>query len=102
MMHKYALMYGLGEKTEIDLPGERRGYVAKTGRYPGDRVNVCIGQGDLLTTPLQMVNLICVVANRGFSYKPHIVNQPQGHEPELLVDLRDQISGRTINIIIWL
>ena len=99
MMHKYALMYGLGQKTGIDLPGEKPGNLAKTGRYPGDKINVCIGQGELLTTPLQMANSICVIANSGFSYKPHIVSKPQGYRPELLVDIRDQVSDRTINII---
>jgi penicillin-binding protein 2 len=99
MMHKYALMYGLGEKTGIDLPGERHGFVTKTGRYPGNKINMCIGQGDLTVTPLQMASLISVIANRGFSYKPHIVSQPEGNSPELLVDLRGHVSGRTINII---
>lgn len=99
IMHKYALMYGLGEKTGIDLPGEKTGFLPEAGRYPGDKINVCIGQGDLLVTPLQMINLICVIANRGFSYKPHIVSKPPGHKPELLVDLRDQVSSRTIGII---
>jgi len=86
IMHKYALMYGLGKKTGIDLPGERQGFVPERGKYPGDKINVCIGQGDVLVTPLQMANLICAIANRGFSYRPHIVNHPQGREPEILID----------------
>jgi penicillin-binding protein 2 len=99
MMHKYALMYGLGKKTGIDLPGERWGFVPKIGRFPGDKINMCIGQGELLVTPLQMANLICVIANRGFSYKPHIVNQSRGHKPEILIDLRSQVSRETIEVI---
>jgi len=99
IMHKYAVKYGLGKKTGIDIPGEKSGSIPKTGKYPGDKINVSIGQGELLVTPLQMANLICVIANRGFSYNPHIVNHPQNHNPELLVDLRGQISLKTINII---
>lgn len=105
IMHKYALMYGLGKKTRIDLPGERQGSVPETGQNLGDKLNVCIGQGELLVTPLQMASLICVIANRGFSYKPRIVDlskQPslqQNYKPEFLVDLRKQISSETIDII---
>ena len=119
MMHKYALMYGLGKKTGIDLPGERQGFIPERGKYPGDKINVCIGQGDVLVTPLQMANLICVIANRGFSYTPHIVRHRtqdtrQGEEasgleprvlglesykPEILVDLSKQVSRETIEII---
>jgi penicillin-binding protein 2 len=99
IMHEYAVKYGLGKRTGMDIPGEKPGSIPRTGKYPGDRINVSIGQGELLVTPLQMANLICVIANRGFSYKPHIVNHPQNHKPELLVDLRGQISLKTINII---
>ncbi len=99
IMHRYALMYGLGKKTGIDLPGERQGFVPKTGKYPGDKINMCIGQGKLGVTPLQMANLMCVVANRGFSYKPRIVKVPEDSEPEILVDLRGQVSRRTMDVI---
>lgn len=99
LMHEYALMYGLGEKTGIDLSGERRGFIPKTGKYRGDKINMCIGQGDILVTPLQMANLICVIANRGFSYKPRVVIQPQDHKPEYAVDIRTRVSPGTIDII---
>ena len=99
LMHKYATMYGLGKKTGIDLPGERQGLVPNTGKYPGDKINMCIGQGKLLVTPLQMANVICVIANRGISYKPRIIRQPQNSRPEISIDLRGQVSLRTIDTI---
>jgi penicillin-binding protein 2 len=99
LMHKYALMYGLGKETGIDLPGECKGYVPEIDKRPGDKINVCIGQGDLLVTPLQMANVICIIANRGFAYKPHIVRQPQKSKPEIRVDLRDRVSYGTIDTI---
>lgn len=98
IMHKYALMYGLGEKTGIDLPGEKRGFIPAEDRYPGDKINMCIGQGALLVTPLQMVNVISVIANRGYSYKPHIVNR-RGSKPERLIDLKGKVSSETIEIV---
>ena len=99
LMHKYALMYGLGQKVGIELPGEHQGFIPETDKRPGDKINMCIGQGEVLVTPLQMANLICVIANRGVSYKPHIVRQPQAGEPEIGIDLRGKVSPRTIDII---
>ncbi len=98
-MHKYAQMYGLGKQTGIDLPGERQGFIPAKSKYAGDKVNMCIGQGAVLVTPLQMVNLISVIANRGFSYKPHVASLPQGSKPEVLVDLRGKVSPGSIEII---
>ena len=99
LMNKYAVMYGLGQKVGIELPGERPGSVPNTGRRPGDKVNMCIGQGDVLVTPLQMTSLICVMANRGVSYKPRIIRRPQGERPEIHVDLMGKVSLRAIDVI---
>jgi len=99
LMHKYSSLYGLGKRTGVDLPGEVQGFVPEKRDFPGDKISLCIGQGKLLVTPIQMLNVISVMANRGFSYKPRIVKQPHGSAPELLVDLRKKVSPRTINII---
>lgn len=78
---KYYKMFGLGEKTGIDLPGERKGFVPtpewkKTVRndiwYIGDTYHVAIGQGDLLVTPLQVNNYTVAVANGGHLLTPHL------------------------------
>lgn len=76
-----AIEFGLGKKTGIDLPSERSGLVPTDDWirnrnlkwYLGDTVNLGIGQGYLEATPLQMANYAAVIANRGFSYKPHLV-----------------------------
>jgi penicillin-binding protein 2 len=99
IMHKYANMFGLGNKTGIDLPGERPGFIPAVGKYAGDSVNMAIGQGRTLVTPLQMANVISVVANKGFSYKPHVVKEPLNSPPELLVDLRNKVSSWAFDIV---
>jgi penicillin-binding protein 2 len=80
---KYSQMFGLGELTSIDLPGEARGHVPTTTWYrrtygqtwaTGDTYNFAIGQGYLLVTPLQMLNVTAAVANGGTLYKPQIVD----------------------------
>ena len=78
---KYLKLFGLGDYTGIDLPGERRGFVPskawkqekKNERwYIGDTYNLSIGQGDLLVTPLQIASITAAVANEGQTFKPKL------------------------------
>lgn len=80
-LKKYWQEFGLGEKTGIDFTGEKTGFLPdpetkKTGNWLlGDTYNVSIGQGDLLITPLQLLNYISAVANKGFIYEPHVAQK---------------------------
>lgn len=83
----------LGERTGIDIPGESSGnmpteeWLKKTYDrpwYPGDTVNMGIGQGGLALTPLQMVSLAAIVANNGTSYRPHLVRATQKYQGEIV------------------
>ncbi|MBI2035826.1 MAG: hypothetical protein HYT12_04080 [Candidatus Liptonbacteria bacterium] len=93
LLVKWWKIFGLGLKTGIDLPEEGAGFLPnpeekerRTGTIwrLGDTYNVSIGQGDLLVTPLQLVNYIAAIANGGKMYKPHLVIE---EEPLLLSDL---------------
>ncbi|RJP43901.1 penicillin-binding protein 2 [Candidatus Parcubacteria bacterium] len=86
--------FGLGKATGIDFPGEAEGFVPspewkekKTGMpwLLGDTYNVSIGQGDILATPLQILNFVSAIGNGGKLYRP-VVNRDRAH-PELLADL---------------
>jgi penicillin-binding protein 2 len=90
-LHRTARQMGLGDKTGIDLLGERSGVVPdeewrKQHRRDvpwrvGDTVNNGIGQGDLSVTPLQMATLIALVANGGKVPAPRIVNTIESRIP---------------------
>ncbi len=78
---KWCSLFGLGSPTGIDLPGESAGVIAgpdwKRARFreswfQGDTVNYSIGQGFLLTTPLQIARLYAVIANGGRLVRPHL------------------------------
>lgn len=85
---------GLDGPLGIDLPGESRGNLAgpewKKGKglgawFKGDTVNYSIGQGYLLLTPLQMVNLFATIANGGTVIQPHVNKdlKPLRRDPHL-------------------
>jgi penicillin-binding protein 2 len=79
--------FGLGAVTGIDIEGERVGILPSTAWkkrayakrpeyqiwFPGDTINVGIGQGQMLVTPVQLANAIAAVAARGERYKPRLV-----------------------------
>lgn len=75
--------FGLGNPLGIDLPGEKGGgiYTAEqyTKKYGSDKwkstynISNSIGQGEIGITPLQMANIMAIVANRGFYYIPHLI-----------------------------
>lgn len=75
--------FGLGRTLGIDLPGEKPGLIPTsdfyTKRYGNDKwrsgfnISLSIGQGEMGITPLQMANIMAIVANRGFYYRPHLV-----------------------------
>ena len=76
-----AELLGLGERTGIDLPGEKEGLVPtpewsrsvrKTDWYAGETISVAIGQGPLVVTPLQVAVQMTILANRGRGVVPHL------------------------------
>jgi penicillin-binding protein 2 len=79
----YVLSFGVGVKIHTDLPQELPGnvptqkyydkYFGKNGWKSSTIVSLSIGQGELGVTPLQMANIICSIANKGYYYTPHIV-----------------------------
>jgi penicillin-binding protein 2 len=81
-IHEFGSHFGLGELTGLDVPHERKGVWPsrawkRSARgqawYPGDTVNMSIGQGFVLTTPLQLAVMTATIANRGKRIRPQLV-----------------------------
>jgi penicillin-binding protein 2 len=101
----YAKAFGLDRPTGIDLPFEAKGkLVTKSfeGRswYGGDILNLSIGQGFTLTTPLQLTVMLAAVANEGVILRPRLVKQvgdkpvaPLDFSQRPLVRLREETWG---------
>lgn len=95
----YARLFGLGSPTGIDLPGESEGLIPsedwKRLTYgeswvTGDTYNMAIGQGYILTTPLQMLNATAAVANGGTLYRPQIVREVKDAEGNIVRPFRKE------------
>lgn len=82
---KYGKLFGFGQLTNIDLPNEKSGLlptkqwlidnIGQNVGFGGRLVNYGIGQGEILTTPLQMAAYTAILANKGTYYQPHIVKE---------------------------
>lgn len=84
LLSDYAHMAGLGELTGIDLPNEKKGIVPtpawkkkrfKQSWYTGDTINMSIGQGYHLATPLQVTILMNYFATDGLLVKPYLLER---------------------------
>lgn len=73
-MREWAKRLGFGNKTGIDLPYEASGNVPLP-KYTGERLNMSIGQGALIVTPLQMTLLASAAASGGIMVKPHLLKK---------------------------
>ena len=99
---KTAAIYGVGEKTGIDLIGEISGTLAGPGWkkervkehwYGGDTVNYSIGQGYVLMTPIQLLRAYAAIANGGRLPKPRINSKAVPEYKKL------EVSTQTIKIM---
>ena len=86
---EYVESFGFGRKLDSDFLDEGNGYVPDRAYY--DRqyrgswnsltvLSLSIGQDALGCTPLQLANLACIIANRGYYYIPHIVKKVEGRD----------------------
>jgi len=89
---KYAMMFGLGQKTGIDLPQEVTGVMPseewkirnfKQKWYAGETISVGIGQGAVAVTPVQLMRALGGIANGGVLVRPHVTN-PRDLPPNVI------------------
>ena len=79
----YMHMYGFGERVPMDIGEQATGIVAdsaymneKYGQWTrGYTVNLGIGQGDFVVTPMQHARYVAMIANKGTKYAPHLVKK---------------------------
>lgn len=107
---KWASLFGFGTPTGIDLPFEAAGLLPNPAWktmvkgqpwYPGDTLNLSIGQGDFATTPLHVARMMAAVANGGFLVTPRVASADEhqlppvtiGISPDTLAILRQSLQA---------
>jgi penicillin-binding protein 2 len=104
--HDYYDTFGFGRQTGVDIPYEGKGNLPDTNTYNKmyNKVwNSCtvvfvgMGQGELLLTPLQMANSMCIIANKGYYYPPHFV-RAIGKNPKDSLLAKYLVKHKVINI----
>lgn len=118
-LQEYIRTWGYGAKTGIDLPGEVTGRIPDAAwkkdfnqNYPeyqkwlpGDTVNMSIGQGDVLATPLQIATSYAGIANGGTLMVPHVFKAALGEDgtevvvPELKTLAAPQVSDANLAVM---
>ena len=94
-LHDFSVKFGLGAPTGVDQTSERAGVMPSNAWkqkalgqpwYPGETLSAGIGQGYVLTTPMQLAVMTATLANRGRHYRPHLLAEVDGKPvmPELL------------------
>lgn len=104
--HDYCYDFGFGHPTGVDLPYERGGLLPDSAFYNRmyrgnwnscNMLFVGMGQGEVALTPVQMANALCIIANKGYYYKPHFVKSIGGNKKDPL--LKDYlVKHKVVNI----
>lgn len=109
-LERYAKKFALNDLTQIDLPGEKKGLVPgrswkrknyRESWYEGDTVNLSIGQGYVLITPLVAANLAALVANHGKLYQPHLVKKIVEDENTIWEPEQKKVADLEISAGTW-
>ena len=109
----YAREFGFGQSLEIDLPSQKSGFVPtaqwKERRYhekwvDGDTMNMSIGQGYTLVTPLHIADMMAMVCNSGTIYKPHLLKEVRspGTEAQVLEKIEPEVLHQSnVDRAVW-
>ena len=89
-LYRYAKLYGFGDQTGIDMPGEVSGWIRKPERWSATSIGaIPIGQ-EVAVTPLQILRAYSVIANGGYLVQPHLVSEIRTPEGRTLSSFRGE------------
>lgn len=96
-IYRYAKLFGFGDKTGVDLPGEVSGWIHKPEQWSGTSIGaISIGQ-EVAVTPIQMLRAYSVIANGGFLVKPYVVSEIISPDNNTIASFRNGEKRRIIS-----
>ena len=104
LLKEWARKLGIGSVTGIELPYEKKGNISKV-KATYETLNMAIGQGALLVTPLQVARVMAMIANGGWQIKPHLIQKITDHENNVLLNNNSKpteklnISAKNLDIV---
>ncbi len=101
-VYRYAKLYGFGEDTGIDMPGEVSGWIRKPDKWSATSIGaISIGQ-EVAVTPLQVLRAYSVIANGGYLVQPHLVSEIRTPEGQTIYSFQGEtkkiLSEKTVMI----
>lgn len=105
-LEKWAMLLGLGQKTGIDISGERSGILASKEFKkrvfndiwrPADTAQVAIGQLYNAFTPLQIANYVSTIANGGKKYVPHLIKKVVKYDGSIVMENKPEYEKLSLN-----
>ncbi|MCB0405137.1 MAG: penicillin-binding protein 2, partial [Bdellovibrionales bacterium] len=102
-MAKYSRAFGLGKLTGIALPDEIKGIIPdsvwkekvfKEPWQPGENLSVAIGQGFVVSTPIQLANAYAAIGNGGFVYKPLLVRRVVDRNGDVIEEFKPELNQK--------
>ena len=95
-MDRYLRNFNIGGKLGIDLPGEEGGILAQASKWSAiSSSRIAIGQG-VAVTGLQMLGVLCTIANDGMTMKPHVIKEVIAADGTVLLRRQPEVIGRPI------
>jgi penicillin-binding protein 2 len=108
---KYATGFGFGSATGIDLGGEKFGLIPQPRAsrrgvpatwHAGETVNISIGQGAVLVTPMQVARFMSAIANGGVLWKPRLVQRIERPDKGLVWADSGSVNGHVeLSPMVW-
>ena len=113
-LYKYSKMFHFGEKTDIDIGREFSGLIPSKEYYDrvygvgkwtnGNLLSLGIGQGEILTTPIQLAQYAALLANYGKTKKPHLVrgyieSQTNKYVPFMYDSIGVNIQSKSFDVV---
>lgn len=107
-LHDFGQRFGLGNRTGIDIPNERPGVwpsrewkraKKKEAWYPGDSVNMGIGQGYVSVTPMQLAVMSATIASRGDRFRPQLVKAIDGVDQPAVLEEHTEIKKEYWDVV---